>query len=390
MKKRFQQFLNDLPSKLSRITSSGKYIKEIDGLRFFAIAPVVVQHLSERLIKTGVNIEENYFSYLVSRGFIGVFIFFVISGFVLALPFASYHNHGGKKINLKFYFIRRLTRLEPPYIIIMTILFIAFIIYTASSFKETFPHYIASIFYLHNFIYNIYTPINPVAWTLEVEVQFYILAPLLTFLIFKFNNKLVRRTLLIISILLLLIMQNIFGWWHRPGSLMIIGHLHLFLVGFLLADMYLCNWDGIKINKLFMDIIALITFPIIIIIRSPLFIDQLIFTLCLFLFFYAAFNSSVFNKLVSRKWIMIIGGMCYTIYLIHLAFAELFVKLSKVLVIGNSYYLNLLIQLAIFLPLLFIISSIFFILIEKPCMDRKWPDKIKNFIIKKKLVKVKT
>ena len=46
-------FLSTLPQKLSRVTSGGRFIGEIDGLRFLAIFPVLVQHLSERLQRYG-------------------------------------------------------------------------------------------------------------------------------------------------------------------------------------------------------------------------------------------------------------------------------------------------------------------------------------------------
>ncbi len=49
---------------------------------------------------------------------LGVKVFFAISGFVLALPFLKYYlGISDKKVQLKSYFIRRLTRLEPPFII---------------------------------------------------------------------------------------------------------------------------------------------------------------------------------------------------------------------------------------------------------------------------------
>ena len=52
----------------------------------------------------------------------GVELFFAISGFILGIPFASHYLRGVPRVNLRRYFIRRLTRLEPPYIINLMVL----------------------------------------------------------------------------------------------------------------------------------------------------------------------------------------------------------------------------------------------------------------------------
>ncbi len=73
-------FFYTLPEKLARITSGGKIIREIDGLRFLAIFPVVIQHLSERLERSTLvsfapGNELEVATFFTNRGFIGVYIF---------------------------------------------------------------------------------------------------------------------------------------------------------------------------------------------------------------------------------------------------------------------------------------------------------------------------
>jgi len=82
-------------SRFQRITSSGKFIAEIDGLRFVAIASVAMFQIHRYLENA------NQFTYtqpdasfkrclvVFASGWRGVEIFFVISGFILALPFAT-------------------------------------------------------------------------------------------------------------------------------------------------------------------------------------------------------------------------------------------------------------------------------------------------------------
>jgi peptidoglycan/LPS O-acetylase OafA/YrhL len=95
-----------------RITTQKRFIPQIDGLRFVAIASVVFFHIYAALengavpppIPLDIDMPKH-----------GVELFFAISGFILGVPFASRYLLQAPKVNLKSYFLRRLTRLEPPY-----------------------------------------------------------------------------------------------------------------------------------------------------------------------------------------------------------------------------------------------------------------------------------
>jgi peptidoglycan/LPS O-acetylase OafA/YrhL len=372
------KILQNIPQKLSRVTSGRKLISEIDGLRFIAIVPVMIQHMAERFerntaIKFSTPLEDDYSSFLASRGFLGVFIFFVISGFILALPFASYHLKNTKKISLKEYFWRRITRLEPPYIFWMTVFFIVFILYHKQSFLEYLPHYLANITYTHSLIYQDWSPFNPPTWTLEIEIQFYILAPFMALTLFAIKNKTWRRVAIISFIAIMMGLQQYFKFYLAPTSLTILAHLHYFLIGFLLADIYLCDWDQIKRN-IWYDVLGLISIILLITFWSWDFelLNRVIVVLTLFFFFYAAFKGIYINKFICNKWIMAIGGMCYTIYLIHLPLSEFIIKFTKHIYITDSYLINLIIQLLIYIPITICLSAVFFLLFEKPFMDKNW------------------
>lgn len=89
---------------LTRIPASASYIPEIDGQRFLAIGSVVLIHLS-------------FFKPWFTAGQLGVQLFFIISGFVFALPFARHAISDGRQVSVRNYFFRRLTRLAPPNLI---------------------------------------------------------------------------------------------------------------------------------------------------------------------------------------------------------------------------------------------------------------------------------
>ena len=212
----FSDFLRTLPARLARVTTGGKIIKEIDGLRFIAIFLVVVTHLCERFTRnTSIaftpGMEYDITTFLANRGFMGVHIFFVVSGFVLGLPFASYCLHGTKKVSLRSYFWRRLTRLEPPYIIVITLLAAALVVMGYYSFKEMLPHFLASLVYLHSILYGSWSIIDPPVWSLEIEVQFYTLAPFLALLFFRIKPVLVRRLAFVSFILAWMGLQQYLG-----------------------------------------------------------------------------------------------------------------------------------------------------------------------------------
>ena len=77
---------------LRRITSGGKFIPEIDGLRFVAIASVVVSHVQFLLVeRSALAPSANWVFRAVNHGWRGVDLFFALSGFILALPFAAHH-----------------------------------------------------------------------------------------------------------------------------------------------------------------------------------------------------------------------------------------------------------------------------------------------------------
>ncbi|MBL0740374.1 acyltransferase family protein [Chryseolinea lacunae] len=374
------EILNRLPDRLKRITTGTELIREIDGLRFIAIFTVLIQHLHERFVRNTViqfatPVEDNVLAFVATRGFVGVYVFFIISGFILCLPFAAKRMAGATEMKLKNYYVRRLTRLEPPYIIWMSIMFVAFIFFKHQSFTEYLPHYFANLTYTHGLIYQGWSLINPATWTLEVEVQFYVLAPFMAWGFFSIKNKVVRRATMVAFIFVFMVVQQYFEFFRLPWYLTVLGYLHYFLTGFIITDIYLCDWKVRPRRNTIYDFVALAALVIVIMIWDWEFnfVDRLAEAVLFFVFFYAVFRGNYANRFVTNRWIMSIGGMCYTIYLLHLPLAEFLMILTRKLQITNYYEVNILVQALIFLPLVFVVSVISFLLFEKPFMNKDWP-----------------
>ena len=68
------------------------------------------------------------------------------------------------------------------------------------SFNELLPHFFASLFYVHNIVYDAHSAVNGIAWSLEVEIQFYLLMPLLSYL-YAIKNTVARRIFFLVLII---------------------------------------------------------------------------------------------------------------------------------------------------------------------------------------------
>lgn len=366
---------------LRRITSGSSWIPEIDGLRFIAIALVVLFHLSAEITSKGPVplVQQRWYSEffaLLGRGGIGVFIFFVISGFILGRPFARHHLLGHPKPSLRNYYLRRLTRLEPPYLINIVVCTVAIAIYLHVPLRSLLPPFAASAVYLHGFFFRGSDFINPVAWTLEMEVQFYLLVPLLT-TFFLVRPAWLRRVLLGSATILLpaWIMFFAAGRISDTSHLWatIISFLQYFLAGMLLSDLYVtdmkhwsASWRWDVVSGAAWCILLFGTHHLLYIVQ-PLLIA---------IAFIAAFRGVLLRRLLTTEWLAVLGGMCYSIYLWHFFIIALVFKASRRILVSHDLLANFLVQSVLILPCVLLYCGLYFVLVERPCMDPAWPYKL--------------
>jgi len=132
-------------------------------------------------------------------GINGVFIFFVISGFVIPLSLSKDHF---KLPQLHRFLARRFIRIELPYLAsILLILFLGFLF--------ALKNHAAFVFSIQQLIYHIVYLIpfstfewyNPIYWTLAIEFQFYIVIGLLYFFLSSSNKMAVMAALLVFGAL---------------------------------------------------------------------------------------------------------------------------------------------------------------------------------------------
>jgi peptidoglycan/LPS O-acetylase OafA/YrhL len=364
---------------LRRITTDGSWIRELDGLRFVAIISVVLYHiLGQLMVKSGhpVAVQPRYawLVQAVGHGDRGVRLFFVISGFVLGLGFARQHLLHGRPVDLRRYFLRRVTRLEPPYILNLIICAVVASIYYHQRAAYMLPHLAASIFYLHNVAYRTPSAINGVTWSLEVEIQFYILAPLIS-LLFLIPRASVRRLTFLCLMAIAGAAQLEFGAATSLAALSILFYLQYFLAGLLLTDLYLLDYRRFP-NRWQWDAVSLCGWPVVFLASAQGVWFHAVLPFLLLPLYIAAFKGMLFRRFFSDIWVATIGGMCYSIYLWHFFVIGVFFKLTRHAVVFKDFFLNYCAQVVLLGIPIAAVSLAAFVLIERPCMDPNWPERL--------------
>ena len=372
-------FSSRLLAPYRRITSTGQFIPEIDGLRFIAIFSVFIYHLAGDILRHSpanlhASLDHNWLFSVTQILNIGVPLFFVISGFILGMPFAASHLHRQRAVPLKKYFLRRLTRLEPPYILCLLLFFALKVVAARGSASELFPNLMASVFYVHNLVYGMPSVINFVAWSLEVEIQFYILAPVLA-LVFTIPRASTRRAVLAV---LLLLATGISRLVAGNGALehSLLGFAQYFLAGFLLTEFYLSGGEKRQANWLW-DLASAGGWALLLVllVRGGAPVEWIGPWLILGLYI-AAFQGVAMNRFVSNAWITTIGGMCYTIYLLHNYLVAGAGMVTERVLPQYPFWARLMIQFVLISPFVLGISALYFRWVERPCMRPDWPQRV--------------
>lgn len=370
--------MRSLPRHLKRVTTGGNWIPEIDSLRFVAILSVVFFHmLKEVLDRSGrvIAVQPRY-DWLVAmlvNGNRGVELFFVISGYVLGQPFFRYYRQGGPKISLARYYMRRVTRLEPPYLISLAIYSVALLAYFHVGLKQLTPHLLASMAYMHGVAYHQMSTINGVTWSLEIEIEFYLIVPLMARL-FCIADVGLRRVLMVGiicggGILQMKLPLGSFFW------LTIVAFLQYFLAGFMLVDL-LAESSTPRHKHWGWDLLSLLLWPVVFMLPYGSLAAHAVLPVLIMVLYLAAFLGPISNRLFRMQWMAVIGGMCYSIYLMHQLIISSCFKITRRFLHAQDFLVDYAEQTVVMAGLILIFSTAFYLLVERPCMDPSWPRKL--------------
>ena len=337
-----------------------KYRPDIDGLRAVAIILVIFYH---------------FFPSYVPSGFIGVDIFFVISGYLISKNI--FNNLKKNKFSFLDFYRRRIRRIFPSLIIVLIFsLVLSYALMLPYEFELFVKHLLYSAIFLYNFIlingfgyFEAETLTKPLLhlWSLSIEEQFYLIWPVTLFFLWKKRNANYSLYLFFFLSLFLFIFfsKNINNSFYLPycrffeliaGSL--IAYYEIFkskkniyrlkitgFIGFLiiLTSIYL-----IDNNNFFWGLVLL-----------PVAGSSLII--------FSDKNSFLNKNILSNKFLVFIGLISYPLYLWHwpiLSFAIIYQDLWP-----DRYYRFLLLFIT------FLLATVTYIFFEKPLRFNK---KIKN------------
>ncbi|UFN50472.1 acyltransferase [Roseomonas sp. OT10] len=365
-----------IPARFGRPVASTRYIAQIDGLRFLAIASVLVWHSTLRATRfsdgsTG-SLGESILGW-VPHGEVGVALFFFISGFIIAQPFIKGAQRGAWPSTPDFY-QRRLIRIVPPYLIVMAGCFVllssAGQVPNAPSFQgqdaSLGQSFAASVLYIHGILFNAPPRLNPPTWSLEIEMQFYLISPLLVWLYLRIRQPRDRAILgvavLILSMLAAITAAHVFGEWGRYRWTLL-KFFHLFWAGILVADATSRNdplqaTPGLRFDALFVAGLAGLAFTGVFerhgattLPDDPLRIVASM--LCAVAVYYGGMRGRIARRLLAVPAIALIGTMCYSVYLVHVpAMHVTAVVVSRIVPLPDSW------ATMIGLPVLLILVSL--------------------------------
>ena len=185
-----------MSTKHTDIKKSTRHISSIDGLRAIAVAAVVLYHL-------GIS--------WIPGGFLGVDLFFVISGYVITRLILDSINQSSA-LDLRAFYAARIRRIYPGFLfmVISTIIFIGVWAPEAiKRFLSDLPYALsgtinwALVARNQDYFETIgRPPLLQHTWSLAVELQFYLIWPIILLTVLKyFGKKNIARIALIIAII---------------------------------------------------------------------------------------------------------------------------------------------------------------------------------------------
>ena len=339
-----------------------KYRPEIDGMRALAIVPVILFH-------SGFD--------MFSGGYVGVDIFFVISGYLITTILIT--DIENKRFSLIYFYERRARRILPAlYFVLITATLYGFFttpfysrdlfqsIFATTIFSENILLYIESANYFDS---DIEKKLLFHTWSLAIEEQFYLIFPILLFLTWRFGKY--KVFLIIIILFSISFLLSEVAWHIEPlrkkditaNFFLAPTRMWEILAGSITA--FIILKFGIKNN----NILSLIGFAAII--YSIFFYDvttpfpgvyallPVLGTVLLILF---SNKKTIVSKFLSTKIFIGIGVISYSAYLWHQPINVLFDR--EVSLFVNSSQMTSISLIKIFITVLISILTYFFI--EKP------------------------
>jgi len=375
-----------VPGFQGRVSNTRRvYLQELSGLRGLAILIVVCGHLLQRVDRfyDGSAARTDFDISLLARfatPFSGCIIFFCISGYSLLTVL-----HGGsdarERAALSGYRARRILRLWPPYFLVLTatFLFLTLTGYAPIGTNQfnVQPHsltvsFLASLIFSHDLLFGTFPRLFPPGWFIEVQFQFYLIAPILWVAYLQILNPKVR-ILVGCFILSGISAVSLYLFYHGPPatSRCLLVYLPYFWLGALLADIRQTQQTSAPVDRLFTRLPAgLSALVILIVLGEPLNDPTLQYAArlaCLAVMFYAAtVDGDSLRRVLLSRWLIRVGVASYSIFLVHLQLLQIMTPVIATLLRSVSLLPFSVLCAVISIPIVLAGSVVFYWLIERP------------------------
>ena len=335
------------------------YRKEIDGLRALAVIPVILFHAGFKGF---------------SGGFIGVDIFFVISGYLITSIILNDKKEG--KFSIVQFYERRARRILPAlFFLILCTLPFAYFWMIPHQLEEFGLSIISTVFFVSNVYFWRHSDYFDGAveslplihtWSLSVEEQFYLIFPIFLILIYSLKRRWTVSILLLIFLISFVITE--WGWRNEPLANFYLSPSRAWelMLGSLCAFFLLSprNFSKLKEPLAWLGAILLILSFFLIDNSTPFpSYFSLLPTVGTALLIMFAFGNTSVGKILSIRPLVFLGLISYSLYLWH---QPIFV-FSRMKNLGefDSYIYFLLILLSV------LMAYLSWKFIEKPFRNRE-------------------
>jgi peptidoglycan/LPS O-acetylase OafA/YrhL len=286
-----------------------------DGLRGIAALWVVFYHLFHggHVSQLSPFIGSTLSAVIFEYGNLGVSIFFVLSGFVMAVTTNSKHLDAAGALR---FMQRRFLRLSPPYY--FAILFSLIILLDKSLIEHSvvfpsFPNILAHFFYMQGILG--FKEINVIYWTLCYEMQFYLIFALIIYLINYWSDSQRKQLLVILFSTLLGLL-----WLIAPESVipannfasrhsLFINFWYAFCAGALVGWSIIRDDQFKKYTFFYCSVMMIAAY-----FKADLFAMTAAATAFLLLL---ALNYNKMNSWLNQRFLQFLGLISYSLYLIH-------------------------------------------------------------------------
>lgn len=383
-----------------------RHYPALDFLRAAAIFMVMINHFKINnflKIVASNNISDNIVGSLLDMGSRGVPLFFVLSGFLIGGQILEELQRG--HFNFKKFYLKRFWRIFPPYYVSLLVVVVLYFtglaaseivmpgLSTASLLKDVFYH----LLYLQNFTGA--TIQSNLYWTLGIEEQFYLVTPVILFVLYrKFGMHLDK--ILITMLCLGIFSQVVLNYntvdfnGYKPWFSI---NFYYLISGVLAAHIYIKHYESL-LNATIKFKTFIFCMPVAVFIVALLWNEELtFFKVCIYTMFLSFGFATIvlwsvitsFNTVVPIKKVFgYIAKLSYTMYLYHIILlgpfywliTPLVKMLDKVLPVRTPGYFFLI--FCFYFIFILIISSVTYMLIDRPCMNirkrqiARWNDPI--------------